>query len=221
MNVPRNLGFVKVPKAIPASPTTAVLSSGPVEVGGFYNFNGGWSPQQNQGINFLTNSSSMSESVSRLKTAQLAPGKVVLYWELWSSTGYNRAQFLVVKDDGSTVLAAMDLGYALQLPIADDPRVVGNRTVVYAGTPNGQLARYELCVQDGCTWAPPASVRATALFGQTSVSSPSPGTAAAQAQPVSQAVEPVAASEAWHTRGGTGTGIAVAALLLAGILLHG
>ena len=35
----------------------SVLSAGPTEKGGFYNFGGGWSPQQNKGVNWPTISS--------------------------------------------------------------------------------------------------------------------------------------------------------------------
>lgn len=204
MNVPRNAGFVKVPKALSS---TSVLSAGPNETGGFYSFGGGWTNQLNQGISFLTSYSSADLSVSRLKTVRLAPGKLLLYWELWSATAYGRSQLMVVDDAGQVVLPVLDLGFALRLPIADDPRVLGNRTVFYTGTPEGSLARYELCVQDGCPVRTPVALQAVAA-GPASKGSE---LAAQGAATVAPATPPLQASVAGRAAAGASLALVFAA----------
>lgn len=146
LNVARNAGFVKIGKDLSKR---EVLSPGPVETGGFYDFGGGWQVQKHEGINFLTNFS--DDSVSRLKTARLGAGRVLLYWEVWSSTAYKYTQMLVVGDDGNEIgqsgpwaLNYTSLAVPVRLPIQDDLYLKGGRAVAYAGAPGGVLVRYEL-----------------------------------------------------------------------------
>ena len=69
LNNPRNLGFVKIPADLSS---TAVMSKGPAETGGFYTFGGTWSAQANEGIEWLTaNTDDMGRNIARVKTARL------------------------------------------------------------------------------------------------------------------------------------------------------
>merc|ERR1740123_511218 len=81
LNLPRNVGFVKVGYDLNSR---TVLSPGGTTTGGFYDFGGGWQTQTNTGINFLTSYTSVQETVSRLKSARLSTGKILLLWELWT-----------------------------------------------------------------------------------------------------------------------------------------
>lgn len=152
LNTARNLGFVKVPKDLTSS---EVLSLGPVETGGYYSFGGGWMNQTNKGINFLTNQTDIKASVSRPKTAVLPTGSILLLWELWSATDFNRSKYMVVDQNGAVLHSEDSIDYPLRLPIADDLTTVGGHAVGYAGTMDGQIVRYEICVDGKCRAASP------------------------------------------------------------------
>merc|ERR1719253_2228510 len=74
MNVPRNAGYVKVPKDLSSK---EVLSGTNKEKGGFYTFNGVWAEQDNEGVHFYTQYTSMDQSVTRMKTARLGTNKIL------------------------------------------------------------------------------------------------------------------------------------------------
>ena len=162
LNVARNVGFVKIPRDLSSD---AVLSPGANETGGFYTFGGGWSDQMNRGVSFLTSKTEVTDSVSRLKTAQRG-GAVLLFWEVWSRTAYNKSECMIVDTNGAVLQSQTSLAYPVMLPFADDVVVINGKAVVYAGSPEQQLVRYEFCHQ-GCD-----SPRATAA---TSTTNASPG----------------------------------------------
>lgn len=142
MNVPRNAAFVKVPKDLSSRD---VLSVGPVETGGFYDYGGGWTSQRIEGIVSLTSYSAMDQSVSRMKTLRME-NRTLLWWELWSGSAYMASQYMVVDDNGEEVVPVRTVDFPVRVGIADDPRVVGSSVVLYAGTPKGKLVRYEMCL---------------------------------------------------------------------------
>jgi len=154
MNVPRNLGFVKIGRDLS---TKEILSSGETSTGGFYTFGGGWSAQENKGINFLTSYTSTDECVSRPKTARISNGKTLLVWELWTKSAYVKSQAMVVDDAGSAIQQVFDIGYPLQLPFADNMLIIGGKAVAYAGTTEGQIIRYEICTGSQCAVTSPNS----------------------------------------------------------------
>mmetsp|Transcript_15175 Transcript_15175/g.38539 ORF Transcript_15175/g.38539 Transcript_15175/m.38539 type:complete len:522 (+) Transcript_15175:1145-2710(+) len=145
MNSPRNVALVKAPKDLSS---TEILSDGPVEVGGFYSFGGTWSDQQNKGVVHLTNYESMEHSVSRLKTARISANRVLLWWELWSESDYVETQFMLVDDAGSVVKPITKINFPARLAIQDDIRVVGSNIVAYAGSAEGHLVRFDLCLRN-------------------------------------------------------------------------
>lgn len=148
MNVPRNVAWVKIFRDLSNS---SVLSPGQEERGGFYTFGGRWSEQVNRGISFLTTYQDLSQSVSRLKTAVLND-KIVLLWEVWSGSSYNRTEFMVIDMDGQVIRPVTTLAFNFQLPFADDVMVKDGKIVAYVGTDasksggNPSVARYEVCV---------------------------------------------------------------------------
>ncbi|CAE7430262.1 nup98 [Symbiodinium natans] len=167
LNVARNVGFVKIPRDLSSD---AVLSPGAEETGGFYTFGGGWSTQTNRGISFLTSKTDVAESVSRLKTAELG-GAILLIWEVWSRTAYNRSECMIVDTDGAVLQSETLLTYPLQLPFADDVMVIDGKMVAYVGSPEQQLVRLEFCYQ-GCD--APLSLGTTSTVNPTG-SSGNPG----------------------------------------------
>jgi hypothetical protein len=193
MNEPRNVGFVKISKDIAAK---KVLSPGGKETGGFYNFGGGWSPQENKGVNFLTSYTSMDECVSRLKTARLSPGVNLLFMEIWTKTSYVRTEAMIVDDNGS-VTSRYSVDYPVQLPIADDLRMVGGRAIAYAATA-GQIIRYEICAGSSCSQAGKGGGGGTAAATTTTI--------AAEATTASTAAA-AATTTTTATAAGTGGGV--------------
>jgi len=145
LNAPRDLGFVKVSKDL-----KTVLSGNNREEGGFYNYGGGWSKQVNQGVNFLTAFPSKDESVSRLKTFDLTGGRILLTYEIWTGSSYVRTEFMELNAVGDVVRHVSVVCFAMRLAIADDALVKGDKAVAYAGTRDGSLARYEICLGESC-----------------------------------------------------------------------
>jgi hypothetical protein len=145
LNAPRDLGFVKVSQDL-----QTIQSNGEKETGGFYNYGGGWSEQENEGINWLTAFSSIDESVSRLKTYKISSSRVVLTYEIWTATDYVRSVALEVDANGTVLRGEWDTTFAMRLPVADDGLVIGGNAVAYAGAANGIIVRYELCVGSDC-----------------------------------------------------------------------
>jgi len=147
LNLPRNVGFVKVGHDLNSR---TVLSPGGTTTGGFYDFGGGWQTQTNTGINFLTSYTSVQETVSRLKSARLSTGKILLLWELWTPSRYVSSHAMVVNDDGVVTQETATLNYPVRLPLQDDLRIKNGRAIAYAGTSSGQITRYEFCVGPSC-----------------------------------------------------------------------
>lgn len=143
MNIPRQAAFVKVPKDLSSD---EFLSDGPIERGGFYGFGGKWSNQTTRGVTQLTNFSSMEQSVSRLKTVRISGNETLLWWELWSAQEYFETQFMIVDNNGTIITPVTKIDYPARLAIQDDIRVLGSKIVAYAGTAEGRLARFELCL---------------------------------------------------------------------------
>lgn len=153
MNVARNVAWVKISRDLQNS---SVLSPGEEEIGGFYTFGGSFSEQTNRGISFLTSYTDLSQSVSRLKTAAIN-GQIVLLWEIWSSSSYNRTEFMVIDTKGQIQGSwpLTSLSFPFELPFADDVVVKNGRVVTYVGTDGSKgsspsLARFELCLGSTC-----------------------------------------------------------------------
>jgi len=146
INAPRDIGFVKVSKDL-----QSILSPGVTETGGFYNYGGNWQDQTNEGIHFLTTSSSIDESVSRLKTFKLSADRILLTFEVWTPTEFVRTEFMVVDANGGVVAERWHVCFPMRLAIADDGALIGGKAVAYAGGPGGRLIRYEICADTSCS----------------------------------------------------------------------
>lgn len=150
LNTARDIGFVKV-----SSDLRTIMSPGATETGRTIGA-GNWFDASNRGINFITNHSSKDESASRLKTFKLSSGRILLTYEIWTSTphwkggSYIRTEMMEVDKDGNVVRRKWDTCFKMQLPSADDPLVRNGKGIAYAGNDEG-LIRYEICAGNECS----------------------------------------------------------------------
>merc|ERR1712216_247566 len=125
-----------------------VLSDGPTETGGFYNFGGGWSPQQNKGVNWLTQFKSMDENASRLKVAKLSNGQVLVLFETWTGKQFVSSNLMTVDQDGKMTRTPSTSAFPFHMPFADEVLSTDTNTAVfYAGAEEygtSKLVRYEV-----------------------------------------------------------------------------
>ena len=131
-----------------------VLSEGPTETGGFYTFVGGWSAQQNKGVNWLTAFKSLEENASRLKATKLSNGQILVLYELWTGTKYVSSNLMTIDESGKITRAPRASTYGFRMPFSDEILTTSSNTAVfYAGAP-GKLTRYEvsLAPTKGMDW---------------------------------------------------------------------
>eukprot|EP00588_Corethron_pennatum_P014944 CAMPEP_0194280106 /NCGR_PEP_ID=MMETSP0169-20130528/15908_1 /TAXON_ID=218684 /ORGANISM="Corethron pennatum, Strain L29A3" /LENGTH=1205 /DNA_ID=CAMNT_0039024707 /DNA_START=75 /DNA_END=3692 /DNA_ORIENTATION=+ len=159
LNNPRNIGIVKVD----ANDFTNVLSKGVDATGGFYTFNGDWSSQENKGIIQLTQFTSGGagrrklssddktqwDNATRLKTAKLSNGNIVIVYEVWSSATYKRTEYMVIDSLGGVVTPSTFIPYALRLAPQDPAVMLYDDTVTIVGYDGLSLVRYHIQLGGG------------------------------------------------------------------------
>jgi hypothetical protein len=140
LNDPRNIGLVTVVENFQnASGSGAevsndlVVTSGLVEAGGFYSFGGGWTPQRNAGVVWLSDYTDPAHNASRLKMSPRADGSLLLLWELWSPTSYLGTRGMSVTANGSVIHAETDLGRQVRLGRRDDPMPLDHGILLVSG----------------------------------------------------------------------------------------
>ena len=92
LNAPRNIGYVIVSEDL-----STIVSPGETETGGYYTYGGSWKPQENKGIQWLTN---FDESVGRehwehairVKVAKLNTDSIIFY-ESWLENTYLSTEY--------------------------------------------------------------------------------------------------------------------------------
>lgn len=152
LNAPRNIGFVKVSKDL-----QTILSKGPKESGGWYDFSGNWKEFSHEGIEWLTNVESKALTFSRLKTIQVgSSGKyVLLLFEVWDSSKkddddkYQYTAYKIVDKDGNDRGSGKicELCYKMRLMRTDDPIQIGNNEILLVqGTDDGKLSTFKITV---------------------------------------------------------------------------
>jgi len=154
-NAPRNLGLV----IVSATLNGTVFSDGPVETGGFYSFGGGWSPQENRGIVWLTDFTGSSvetwESATRIRATRVGSGakeKVLLLYEVWQYNNYLRTEFMLIGLDGSILRDPTRLQYPLRLDPTGEPAAAADGSLVVYGAEDSRLTRFSLLpLADGQT----------------------------------------------------------------------
>ena len=145
-NSPRNIGFVKVPRDMD---DRRVLSKGPTETGGYYNFGGSWSPQENKGVNWLTHSESLEDNSVRIKVTRLSKGQILVLFETWTGTKFVSSKLMTVDDDGKITRSPKSSKFAFRMPWADEILSTGSNTAVFFASVKGKLLRYEIALVSG------------------------------------------------------------------------
>lgn len=143
LNTARNIGFTKVSKDLQTK-----LSSGGTETGGFYDFTGGWNVLENEGIQWLTNSTDVSQSASRLKIWELQGGNIMLIFEIWDPDTYLYTAYMIVDSEGVPVGDGkiQQLCFPLRLMKSDDPIQSNGQVIFIHGEDDGTLSRVAISV---------------------------------------------------------------------------
>jgi hypothetical protein len=117
-------------------PADIVLTEGPPEEGGFYTFVGGWAPQRNVGVRWLTRGTDAdADNASRLKAVALG-SEIVLLWERWTRSRYVDTQMMVIDALGDIIVPQMTVGsldWSGRLQRSADAVVFDGQMVVAAG----------------------------------------------------------------------------------------
>lgn len=138
LNDARNIGLVKVPRDFSGS-NNPVLSPGKTKTGGFYTFGGTWTKLENKGIVWLTRyTDKAKENASRIKTAALPDGNILILWETWTPDAYVSTHAMKVSTTGEIIGEPVDLGPVVRLARRDDPLIIGNRILFIAGDKVGK-----------------------------------------------------------------------------------
>ena len=96
LNGPRNLGFIKVSKDL-----ESILSLGSEQRGGYFNLNGQFVDQKNEGVTWLTGfKDSQVAYITRLKAKRIEIDRNLLIFEVWTQTRFDYTGYLVVDDKG-------------------------------------------------------------------------------------------------------------------------
>ena len=140
-NAPRNIGFVKVPRDMR---DRTVLSDGPTEKGGFYNFGGGWSAQENKGVNWVTKFTSMEENASRLKATKLSNGQILVLFETWTGDTFVSSNAMTLDHDGKITRTPSASKVPFHMPFSDEIISTDSTTAVFYSAVQGKLVRYEV-----------------------------------------------------------------------------
>ena len=143
----RNVGLVKVKKEFSGGnydspnvvPPDLVLSKGPVEEGGFYDFNGGWNAQQNAGVNWITNyRNPKTENASRLRAVPLSADATLLLWEVWGPEEYHTTYAVRVDAAGRPLTQPVALGSEVRLGRRDELLVKNGTVYLVMGNAAGK-----------------------------------------------------------------------------------
>lgn len=128
VNTPRNIGFTKMTKDF----TGTKLTPGEKETGGFYDFGGDWTELEHEGIQWVTNFESLTDSVSRLKVVEISEELILLLFEVWTPDDYKHTAYIIVDKDGypQGELQVMELCFPMRLFKADDPVIMEDGSIL-------------------------------------------------------------------------------------------
>ena len=130
----RNVGFVKVKHDFYSSGSDLFLSRGITEAGGFFDFQGRWTQQQNMGVVWLTAYKNPKEASAKyLKTVKLKDGNFLFLWEIWANDEYKNTVALKTDQNGKPIGTVVDLGTAVRLDRRNELLVEGNQVLIFSG----------------------------------------------------------------------------------------
>ena len=153
----RNIGMVTVRKdfeSVPVDwamrnvvPDELIVTAGAgghvADEGAFYDFRGGWQPQRNTGVVWLTEyRDATRHNASRPKAISVGEDRILVLWETWSATDYRETYMMIVDPMGREVVAPTPLERGLRLHRRDDPIAVDG--VVYVITSCERSRRLEI-----------------------------------------------------------------------------
>ena len=121
-----------------------VLSAGPKETGGFYDFNGNWKWQHNKGVSWLTDLTSLDENASRLKATKLSNGEILILFETWTGTMFVSSNAMTIDQYGQVLRLPRPSRFPFHMPFADELVSTGSNTAVFYAGAAGKLVRYEV-----------------------------------------------------------------------------
>ena len=173
LNDPRNVGFITVVENFQSASGSGsevsndlVVTPGTVETAGFYSFTGGWTPQRNAGVVWLTSYSTTAQNASRLKMTTRADGSLMLLWEVWTATSYVTTKGLTVGANGTIINAETDLGTHVRLGRRDDPLRFNNSIYLPAGS-KADTAVELIVIEPATTSAPSVTTLAATVVTNT------------------------------------------------------
>lgn len=148
-NAPRNIGLVIV-----SGDLETILSEGEDSTGGFYNFGGGWSPQSNEGIVWLTDFTPGEanfqdfRSAIRIKTAAVDTNKIFIFFEVWSDNSYIESAMMMIDMDGNVLIEPTTMPFEVRLSPTDEPVVTDDGDIIFYSTDEtgSKLIRYSFSV---------------------------------------------------------------------------
>ena len=115
-----------------------VLSQGEApEEGGFYDFGGGWQPQRNAGVVWLTDHPGLGHNASRIKVHPVAGDddeRLLVLWELWTPDSHRDTLATLVDPSGAQRLPGTSLGQGVRLGRRDDPFTLAGGVATVAGS---------------------------------------------------------------------------------------
>jgi hypothetical protein len=144
----RDIGVLVVRKDFEKQPATTetnvvsdtlVISTGETAKGGFYDFGGRWNPQRSTGVNWLTSyPSDATRHASRVKTASLPNGDILILWEEWSTSAYLETKGMTIQTELNkdkkvsikTVQSPFSLGSTFRLNPRDEVIVRDGKLLV-------------------------------------------------------------------------------------------
>jgi len=139
---PMNVGFVKVNYQFYLNENSnqdIFLSKGISETGGFFTFGGWWSELKNNGLVWLTRYiDKENETAANLKVVMLENGHILLLWEIWSKSKYQKTVALKLDKDGKKLSAIIDMGNLIRLSRRDDLISIGNTIYLTSGSKNSR-----------------------------------------------------------------------------------
>lgn len=134
MKCSRNVGFVKVKHDFYSSGSDIFLSRGITEAGGFFDFQGRWTQQQNTGVVWLTAYKNPKEATAKyVKTVKLKDGNFLFMWEIWANDEYKNTVALKTDQNGKSIGTVVDLGNSVRLDRRNELLVEGNQVLIFSG----------------------------------------------------------------------------------------
>lgn len=108
-NASRNVGVVMIRKDFEKvnskkeviSDDLLAVQSSYVHEGGFFNFNGGWTPQRVAGVHWLTDYKDKNTNASRIKIVRVPGGDACLLWEQWTSNAYTCTSGIIIANSNT------------------------------------------------------------------------------------------------------------------------